>query len=219
MISGLSKMRPLTDDETRMVLKKLDYYIGMVDFFSGFKNVPKKSENQNSGQKSTLFSPLIGDNVVKLIDRNDDTYCFRLHRERVYYASEKIMKAAATISKDCLVSFGVCIGKFTKSRKFRLHCTFVDYLAPYAKNKVWLKAGSEQAFLYGNHCLKSGITRVSEEMEANQGVVVFSSNENPIGFGVSTKSTAQTRNCDPHVIVVLHQADVGEYLRSEEHLI
>merc|ERR1711881_604157 len=77
----------------------------------------------------------IGANVVKLIDRNDGTYCFRLHKERIYYASEEIMKAASTISKDCLISFGVCIGKFTKSRKFRLHCTFVDYLAPYAKNK------------------------------------------------------------------------------------
>ena len=58
-------MRPLTDDESRLVLKKLDYYIGA--------------------------------NVAKLIDRNDDTYCFRLHREKVFYASEKIMKAAATI--------------------------------------------------------------------------------------------------------------------------
>ena len=118
-----------------------------------------------------------------------------------------------------MISFGVCIGKFTKSRKFRLHCTFVDYLAPYAKNKVWLKAGSEQAFLYGNHVLKSGVARVSEEMDANQGVLVFSSADCPIGFGVSTKSTAQVRTCDPYVIIVLHQADVGEYLRSEEHLI
>ena len=180
-------MRPLTDDETKSVLIKLDYYIGK--------------------------------NVAKLIDRNDDTYCFRLHKERVYYASEKIMKAAANVAKEDLVSFGVCIGKFTKSRKFRLHCTFVDYMAPYAKNKVWLKAGSEQAFLYGNHVLKSGIARVSEEMDVNQGVIVFSSADSPIGFGVSTKSTASTRSCDPGIIVVLHQADVGEYLRSEEHLI
>ena len=27
-----------------------------------------------------------------LIDREDGKYCFRLHKDRVYYVSEKIMK-------------------------------------------------------------------------------------------------------------------------------
>ena len=47
----------------------------------------------------------------------------------------------------------------------------------------------------------------------------FSHADQPVGFGVSTKGTTQTRSADPHVIIVLHQADVGEYLRSEEHLV
>ena len=34
----------------------------------------------------------IGENIKWLIDREDGKYCFRLHRERVYYVSEKIMK-------------------------------------------------------------------------------------------------------------------------------
>ena len=34
----------------------------------------------------------IGENIKMLIDREDGKYCFRLHRERVYYVSEKIMK-------------------------------------------------------------------------------------------------------------------------------
>ena len=38
------------------------------------------------------LSKYIGDNIKSLIDRSDGTYCFRLHRERVYYVSEKIMK-------------------------------------------------------------------------------------------------------------------------------
>jgi len=180
-------MRPLTDDEQRQVLKKLDFFIGT--------------------------------NVAKLIDRSDGTYCFRLHKERVFYAHQKLMQAACTVPGDALGSFGVCIGKFTKSRKFRLHVTAVDYIAPYSKNKVWLKAGSEQAYTFGNHVLKSGISRVSEEMEPNQGVIVLSHNDQPVGFGVSTKGTAACRTADPHVIMVLHQADVGEYLRSEEHLV
>ena len=38
------------------------------------------------------LSKYIGENVRQLIDRTDGVYCFRLHRERVYYVSEKIMK-------------------------------------------------------------------------------------------------------------------------------
>ena len=34
----------------------------------------------------------IGENIKMLIDREDGKYCFRLHRDRVYYVSEKIMK-------------------------------------------------------------------------------------------------------------------------------
>ena len=43
------------------------------------------------------LSKYIGDNIKSLIDRSDGTYCFRLHRERVYYVSEKIMKQVRNI--------------------------------------------------------------------------------------------------------------------------
>ena len=51
----------------------------------------------------------------------------------IYPFSEKILKLAANISGDKLVSLGTCFGKFTKTHKFRLHVTALDYLAPYAK--------------------------------------------------------------------------------------
>ena len=35
-----------------------------------------------------------------------------------------------------LVSLGTCFGKFSKSGKFKLHITALDYLAQYAKYKV-----------------------------------------------------------------------------------
>lgn len=47
--------------------------------------------------------------------------------------SEKILKLAVNISREKLVSLGTCFGKFTKTQKFRLHITALDYLAPYAK--------------------------------------------------------------------------------------
>jgi 60S ribosome subunit biogenesis protein NIP7 len=68
-----------------------------------------------------------------LIDRPDGAYCFREKKDRVYYVSEKILRLATTVAPDNLLSVGTCIGKFTKSGKFRLHITALHYLAPYAK--------------------------------------------------------------------------------------
>ena len=59
------KMRPLTDEETKIFFEKLSKYIG--------------------------------ENIKLLIDREDGTYCFRLHKDRVYYVSEKIMKQVTEI--------------------------------------------------------------------------------------------------------------------------
>ncbi|KAM6409065.1 60S ribosome subunit biogenesis protein NIP7 homolog isoform 1-T1 [Rhynochetos jubatus] len=122
----------------------------------------------------------IGENIQLLVDRPDGTYCFRLHRDRVYYLSEKLLKVAASIPRDNLVALGTCFGKFTKSQKFRLSVTALDFLAPYAKYKVWVKPGSEQSFLYGNHVLKSGLGRITENTAQYQGVVVYSMADIPL---------------------------------------
>lgn len=53
------------------------------------------------------------------------------------------------------ISAGVCLGKFTKKKNFRLHVTALHYMAHYSKNKVWLKTG-EQSFVYGNNVAKVG---------------------------------------------------------------
>lgn len=68
-----------------------------------------------------------------LIDRPDGAYCFRLHNDRVFYVSEKLLRHAVSVHRDKLLSIGTCFGKFTKTRKFRLHITALDYLAPYAQ--------------------------------------------------------------------------------------
>ena len=39
------------------------------------------------------------------------------------------------------------------------------------------------------------------------------------GFGVAAKSTQECRHTDPMTLVAFHQADVGEYIRSEEALL
>uniref|UniRef100_A0A1S4MXP6 60S ribosome subunit biogenesis protein NIP7 homolog n=1 Tax=Pediculus humanus subsp. corporis TaxID=121224 RepID=A0A1S4MXP6_PEDHC len=164
------------------------------------------------------LSKYIGGNVKLLIDRPDETYCFREFKNRVYYMSEKILGLSSNINPDNLKSVGTCIGKFTKSGKFQMHITALNILAPYAQYKIWLKPTAEQQFLYGNHVLKSGLGRITENTAKYQGVVVYSMTDVPLGFGVAAKSTAECKLADPITIVCFRQADVGEYIRSEETL-
>ncbi|CAB3977020.1 60S ribosome subunit biogenesis NIP7 homolog [Paramuricea clavata] len=179
-------MRPLIEEETKLVFEKLAKYIG--------------------------------ENLKLLIERPDGNYCFRLHRDRVYYVREDIMRKATNVARENLVSLGTCFGKMTKSGKFRLHITALEYLAPYAKFKIWLKPGAEQSFLYGNHVAKSGLGRITENTEQYQGVVVYSMNDLPLGFGVAARSTQDCRRANPTDIICFHQADNGEYIRSEDTL-
>ncbi|XP_012363825.2 60S ribosome subunit biogenesis protein NIP7 homolog isoform X1 [Nomascus leucogenys] len=174
-------MRPLTEEETRVMFEKIVKYIR--------------------------------ENLQLLLDRPDRTYCFWLHDDRVYYVSEKIVKLDANISGDKLVSLGTCFGKVTKT-----NVPALNYLAPYAKYKVWIKHGAEQSFLYGNHVLKYGLGQITENTSQYQGVVVYSMADIPLGFGVAAKSTQDCRKVDPMAIVVLHQADIGEYAWHEETL-
>eukprot|EP00112_Aurelia_sp_Birch-Aquarium-sp1_P016656 Seg3798.2 transcript_id=Seg3798.2/GoldUCD/mRNA.D3Y31 product="60S ribosome subunit biogenesis protein NIP7-like" protein_id=Seg3798.2/GoldUCD/D3Y31 len=160
----------------------------------------------------------IGENTRMLIDRPDGLYCFRLHRDRIYYVKEEIMRKATNIGRDNLVSLGTCFGKFSKSGKFKLQITALDFLAPYAKFKIWVKPGAEQSFLYGNHVIKSGLGRITENTTQYQGVVVYSMADIPLGFGATARSTEQCRHADVADIICFHQADVGEYLRNEDTL-
>ncbi|XP_062538697.1 60S ribosome subunit biogenesis protein NIP7 homolog [Armigeres subalbatus] len=165
------------------------------------------------------LSKYIGPNVKLLIDRPGGSYCFREMNSRVYYVSEKILKLAEGLKKNELVSLGTCFGKFTKGNKFILHITALSFLAPYAQYKIWVKPSTEQQFLYGNHVTKTGLGRITENTPMYQGVVVMSMNDTPLGFGVAAKSTPDCKLADPLVTVCFHQADIGEYIRSEDTLI
>ncbi|EMD42011.1 hypothetical protein CERSUDRAFT_120870 [Gelatoporia subvermispora B] len=163
----------------------------------------------------TKLANYVGKNLVHLIDRPDEPYCFRLHKDRVFYVSESSMRLGISVARPNLISLGTCFGKFSKSGKFKLHITALDYLAQYAKYKVWIKPNGEMPFLYGNHVLKAHLGRITEDTPEHQGVVVYSMNDVPLGFGVTARSTVDTRKLDPTAIIVFHQADVGEYLRDE----
>ncbi|RSH79545.1 ribosome biosynthesis protein nip7 [Saitozyma podzolica] len=191
-------MRPLTEEETKAVFETL---------------TPCRA------------CQLIGKNLVHLIDRDeDDAYCFRLHRDRVYYLPLSMLHLATSVARPNLVSLGTCFGKFSKTGKFKLGITSLDWLAKYAKYKIWIKPAGELPFLYGNHVVKAHLGRITEDTPEHQGVVVFSMSDVPLAVAPVTRPRLwrhrpihlDTRKLDPSGIIVFHQADVGEFLRDED---
>ena len=47
------------------------------------------------------------------------------------------MKRATNIGRENLISLGTCFGKFSKTGKFKLQITALDFLAPYAKVELY----------------------------------------------------------------------------------
>jgi len=155
----------------------------------------------------------IGKNVKQLIN---DKSSFRYHKDKVFYMSNQVLQFAENITFERLKTLGTCFGKFTKSKKFKLEITCLDYIAQYAEYKLWVKPQAELSFLYGNHILKTGLGRITEDCPQYQGVIVMNMNDVPLGFGVTAKSTEECRYVKPTDIVCFHQADVGQYLREED---
>ena len=58
------------------------------------------------------------------------------------------MKRATSVSRDQLVSLGVCVGKFTHSDKFRLTIGALELLAAHAKHKVREETTSDRGDHY-----------------------------------------------------------------------
>jgi len=193
-------MRPLTDNETQTLFTKLANYTG-------------RSLNH------LLTDTAPSSNTAKSASSDaGDRYVFRIQKDRVYYVRESLANLATSVARTNLLSLGTCLGKFTKTGKFRLHITALDIISPHARYKVWVKQNGEMPFLYGGHIVKAHVGRWSEDCPEHTGVVVLSMNDTPLGFGVTARSTAEARRLDPTGIVCFRQADVGEYLREEDTL-
>jgi len=55
---------------------------------------------------------------------------------RVYYLPVAMLHLATSVARSNLISLGTCFGKFSKTGKFKLGITSLDWLAKYAKYKV-----------------------------------------------------------------------------------
>ena len=68
------------------------------------------------------------------------------------------MRSAAALPRDQLVGMGVTFGKFTKSKKFRLHVTCLDYIAQLAPYKA---GGSPRRVASGSRPLRPWASRAA----------------------------------------------------------
>jgi 60S ribosome subunit biogenesis protein NIP7 len=150
-------MRPLTDTETKTLFEKLANYTG-----------------RSLNNQLTDTAPAPGGKA------QPDRYVFRVQKDRVYYVRESLANLATSVAREALLSLGTCLGKFTKTGKFRMHITSLDVIAPHARYKVWVKANGEMPFLYGGHVVKAHVGRWSEDCPEHQGVVVLSMNDTPL---------------------------------------
>ncbi|CAL5873224.1 uncharacterized protein PFLUO_LOCUS7493 [Penicillium psychrofluorescens] len=185
-------MRSLTEEETKTLFSKLAVYCG-------------RSLNN-------LIAPPSDDGA------SAERHVFRLQGSRVFYLPLKLANLAVSVPRANLLSAGTMIGKFTKTGKFRVNITALDVIAPHARNRVWVKSNGEMPFLYGGNLVKAHIGRFSQDMTEHEGVIVLSADDKPLGFGVTARSTAETRKLEPTAIVVFRQADAGEWLRDEDTL-
>lgn len=158
----------------------------------------------------------VGKNAEALLKNAREPHVFRVHNDRVYYVSETLMRQATNVKRTDLMSLGTCFAKLTHSKKLHLQITCLDYLAQHTIHKVWLKPNAEMSFLYGNHVSKAGLGRITDAAPQYAGVVVYNLQDTPLGFGVLAHPTEKCKDLDPTANVVLHQADVGEYLRLED---
>ncbi len=149
-------MRPLTETETQTLFTKLANYTGR-----SLTHLIAPPTSTSTNEKTTR-------------------YVFRLHSSRVYYTPLHLANLATSIARPNLLSLGTCLGKFTKTGKFRLHITALDVIAPHARYKVWVKPNGEMPFLYGGNVVKAHVGRWSEDCPEHQGVVVLGMDDTPL---------------------------------------
>ncbi|KAL4885717.1 hypothetical protein BJY04DRAFT_179100 [Aspergillus karnatakaensis] len=181
-------MRPLTEQETQTLFKKLAEYTGS--------------------------------RLGELLQKNgEDRHVFRIgNQNRAYWVSLKLANIATSIPRDNLLSLGVCMGKFTKTGKFRLHITALPILAEHARSKIYIRPNGVMPFLYGSNCAKAHLARITEDLVEHSGVIVCTQDDVPLGFGITARSSAEMKKLEPTGIVCFRQADCGEYLRDEDTL-
>lgn len=232
-------MRPLTETETQTLFQKLAHYTG-----SSLKNLIAPLDDSPNADRYVfrihkdrvyyvrlsianlavsigeqhICAPSLTPQSTSRIPPPSPGARATERKERRKRPHRLTTRPSPLPERDKLVSLGICLGKFTKTGKFRLHITSLPILAEHARYKIWVKPNGEMPFLYGGNIVKAHVGRWSEDCPEHQGVIVYSMADTPLGFGVTARSTAEARRLDPTGITCFRQADCGEYLRDEDNL-
>ena len=83
--------------------------------------------------------------------------------------------------------------------------------------KVWVKSSAEQQFLYGNHVMKSGLGRITENTQQYQGVIVYSMNDVPLVRHVMCHFVCLLWHCTKIVVIALNEYGDGAGNTVEEN--
>ncbi|EOB11336.1 60S ribosome subunit biogenesis protein NIP7 [Nosema bombycis CQ1] len=172
-----------------------------------------RADEENKVMNKLKF--FIGDNIKEIVNKDRNLY---LHKRRVLLINKNVAKAVSPIGIKSLVFAGTIIGKFTKNDNFKLKISSLNLLSPFAIYKVWIKKSAEMNYLYGNNALKSHIHRITDSIPLNSGVFVYSQNDIPLGFGVTSHKPEAFQGLKGYNIVVIRQGDNGEYVRGEHKI-
>lgn len=172
----------------------------------------KPQEEKEVFAKIRLF---VGDNIQRVIP--DPSKLF-MHNQRILLLAEKLRAGTSMISRKDLVIAGTVLGRFSKGGSFKLGITSLNLLSQWALHKVWIKSSAEMNYLYGNNSLRSHVFRISEGVPINAGVFVFNQFDVPLGFGITALTPQKYASAKGHSLVLIRQADSGEYVRNERLL-
>ncbi|KCZ80382.1 hypothetical protein H312_02208 [Anncaliia algerae PRA339] len=172
----------------------------------------RKLTEEEAEKVFTKLKRFIGDNIDKLLGEENEIV---LHNSKVLLVSKKMLKLCPQIKREKLIQCGGQLGKFTKTNNFVILITALHLLSPYALHKFWVKTSAEMNFLYKNNIVRSHMHKISENVPTNGVVFVYNQNDTPLGFGITARSSEHISQSPGNTLVVINQADTGEYIRDE----
>eukprot|EP00834_Sanchytrium_tribonematis_P005668 NODE_358_length_8800_cov_0.946673.p8 type:complete len:166 gc:universal NODE_358_length_8800_cov_0.946673:2189-1692(-) len=163
--------------------------------------------NLTESESKQLFEKLhkfIKNHLPELVKE----YVFRLQRNKIYMVPNHVDKHCSTVPRKSLVHCGIYIAKITHNQHIHLTIGCLHVLTKYAR-KVTVKG---MGVMYGQSVLRRSILKMSDDIQVGDGVVICSEGVDA-GFGIIVSLST-----DPTKTVVINQADLGEYLRDQEHI-
>ncbi|EPR79640.1 PUA domain containing protein [Spraguea lophii 42_110] len=182
-------------------------------------------ELQTFINKAKLF---IGDNISEIINENTS---LAMNKKDLILFKKELEKKSSNIPKSKIIFLGTVLGRFRKNRnenkknenhnktsRFEFDITALSILSKYAINKVYIKKSAEMNVLYGNNVLKSHLYKIPENLEQKAAVVLYNTYNVPLGFGITSKSSASLTVAGGSSMAIIRQGDAGDYLRRETEL-